>query len=145
MHSCDESIGDTYMSILVPKILESTIFQTTRAALLVTFDEGYGFPTYAVWAGPAAKTAYVSSYGYTHYSVLATIESNWNLLPLTSNDRDAPHMGEFFLGQPSRGFRNPPPHPLPLAVVAAISGAGAAAVIVTGAILLRREKRRSTE
>ncbi len=145
MHSCDESIGDTYMSILVPKILESTIFRTTRAALFVTFDEGYGFPTYAVWAGPGAKTAYVSSYSYTHYSVLATIESNWNLSPLTSNDRDAPHMGEFFLGQPSRGFRNPPPHPLPVAVVAAISGAGAAAVIVTGAILLRREKRRSTE
>ncbi len=145
MHSCDESIGDTYMSILVPKILNSTIFRTTRAALFVTFDEGYGFPTYAVWAGPAAKTAYVSSYSYTHYSVLATIESNWNLSPLTSNDRDAPHMGEFFLGQPSRGFRNPPPHPLPVAVVAAISGAGAAAVIVTGAILLRREKRRSTE
>src|SRR5256886_9208533 len=145
MHSCNESIGDTYLSILVPKILNSTIFQTTRAALFITFDEGYGFPTYAVWVGPLVKPAYPSSYSYTHYSVLATIESNWNLLPLTLNDRDAPHMAEFFLGQPSRGFRNPPPHPLPVAVVAAISGAGAAAVIVTGAILLRREKRRSTE
>jgi len=142
MHSCRESIGDTYMSILVPKIFNSTIFQTTRAALLITFDEGYGFPTYVVWAGPVAKTSYASSYGYTHYSVLATIESNWNLSSLTSNDRDAPHMGEFFLGQPSRGFRNPPPHPLALAYVATISGAGAAGVIVTGVILVRREKRR---
>src|SRR5205807_7584253 len=145
MHSCRESIGDTYMSVLVPKILNRTVFRTTRAALFITFDEGYRFPTYAVWVGPLVKTAYASSYGYTHYSVLATIESNWNLSPLTSNDRDAPHMGEFFLGQPSRGFRNPPPHPLPLAYVAAISGSGAVAVIVTGAILLRREKRRSSE
>src|SRR5437773_2210306 len=101
MHSCRESIGDTYMSILVPKILNSTVFRTTRAALFITFDEGYRFPTYAVWVGPLVKTAYASSYGYTHYSVLATIESNWNLSPLTSNDRDAQHMGEFFLGQTS--------------------------------------------
>src|SRR2546430_475095 len=143
MHSCDASISDAYMSVLVPKIFGSTIFQTTRAALLITFDEAYGFPIYAVWAGPVAKTAYASSYGYTHFSVLATLESNWNLPPLTSNDRDAPHMGEFFLGQPSRRFRNPPPHPLALSVVAAISSAGGVAVIVTGAILLRREQRRS--
>src|SRR5947209_5837675 len=133
MHSCRESIGDTYMSVLVPKILNSTVFRTTRAALFITFDEGYRFPTYAVWVGPLVKTAYASSYGYTHYSVLATIESNWNLSPLTANDRDAPHMGEFFVGQPSRGFQNPPPHPLPLAYVATISGSGGVALIVTGA------------
>jgi len=54
-------------------------------------------------------------------------------------------MGEFFVGQPSRGFQNPPPHPLPLAYVATISGSGGVALIVTGAILLRREKRRSAE
>src|SRR2546427_6107247 len=145
MHSCDPSIGDAYMSVLVPKIFSSTIFQTTRAALLITFDEAYGFPIYAVWAGPVAKTTYASSYGYTHFSVLATIESTWTRPPLTSNDRDAPHMGEFFLGQPSRGFHNPPPHPLALSVVVTISGAGGVAVIVTGVILLRREKRSSVD
>src|SRR5207247_8212025 len=134
-----------YLAALVPQILQSPVFRTTRAALLVTFDEAYGYPIYAVWAGPVAKTGFVSSYGYTHFSVLATIESNWNMTPLTSNDRDAPHMGEFFLGQPSRGFRNPPPHPIPLAYVATISGSGGVALIVTGAILLRREKRRSAE
>src|SRR2546422_2587558 len=145
MRNCDASITVAYMSVLVPKIFGSTIFQTTRAALLITFDEAYGFPIYAVWAGPVAKTTYASSYGYTHFSVLATIESNWNLPPLTSNDRDAPHMGDFFLGQPSRGFRNPPPHPLALSYVVTISGASGVAVIVTGAILLRREKRRSVD
>jgi hypothetical protein len=141
MHSCREEIGDTYMSVLVPKILNSTMFQTTRAALLVTFDEAYGFPAYTVWAGPVAKPAYVSSYPYDHYSVLATIESNWNLTPLTSNDGGASHMGEFFIGQPSRGFHTPPPHPIPIAYLIGISGAGGVAVILTGVFLFRRERR----
>ena len=140
MHDCSMSVGDTYMSTLVPKILNSPIFQTTRAALLVTFDEGYRFPIYTVWAGPVAKTGYVSSYPYTHFSLLATIESNWNLTYLTANDRDAPHMGEFFLGQPSRGFNNPPPHPLPLPYVVGISGVAGAAVIVVSLFLFRRER-----
>src|SRR5207244_6975812 len=119
MHSCDESIGDTYMSILVPKILNSTIFQTTRAALFITFDEGYGFPTYAVWVGPLVKPAYTSSFGYTHYSVLATIESNWNLLPLPPNHLEAPHQRESSLGPRPRGVRKPPPHPAPPAALLA--------------------------
>src|SRR2546430_6273031 len=46
MHSCSGSIGDMYISILVPNILSSTVFQTTRAALLITLDERYRFPTY---------------------------------------------------------------------------------------------------
>jgi hypothetical protein len=141
MHDCSMRIEDAYMSTLVPQILGSSIFQTTRAALLVTFDEAYGFPNYKVWAGPVAKRSYFSSYGYTHFSVLATIESNWNLSPLTSNDRDAPHMGEFFVGQPSRGFNNPPPRPLPLVYIAAISGGGGVAVIGVSLFLLRRERR----
>src|SRR5436189_265391 len=33
MHSCSIHQGDTYMSGLVPKILDSTLFKTTRAAL----------------------------------------------------------------------------------------------------------------
>src|SRR5205807_2635324 len=101
MVSCRLSVGDRYLSVLIPKILNSTVFQTSRAALVVTFAEAYGFPIYHVWAGPLVKKGYASSYPYTHFSVLATIESNWNLTPLTSNDRDAAHMGEFFLGQPS--------------------------------------------
>src|SRR5438552_12758685 len=39
MHSCSISQGDTYMSGLVPKILDSTLFKTKRAALFVTYDE----------------------------------------------------------------------------------------------------------
>jgi hypothetical protein len=35
---------------LIPRILNSTVFQTSRAAVVVTFAEGYGFPIYHVWA-----------------------------------------------------------------------------------------------
>src|SRR5207249_45453 len=42
------------------------------------------------------KTAYTSQTAYDHFSVLSTIESNWNLPPLTSNDQNAPNMNEFF-------------------------------------------------
>src|SRR6266571_3840960 len=96
MHDCDVPIGDAYLSVLVPLILASNVFLTERAALLLTFDEGYGEPIYTVWAGPVVKTAYTSSTAYSHFSVLSTIESNWNLPPLTSNDQNAPNMNEFF-------------------------------------------------
>src|SRR2546426_1854103 len=96
LHDCDVPIGDAYLSVLVPLILASNVFLTERAALLLTFDEGYGQPIYTVWAGPVVKTAYTSSAAYSHFSVLSTIESNWNLLPLTSNDQNAPNMNEFF-------------------------------------------------
>src|SRR5437867_1875847 len=96
MHDCDVLTGDAYLSVLVPLILASNVFLTERAALLLTFDEGYGEPIYTVWAGPVVKTAYTSSTAYDHFSVLSTIESNWNLPPLTSNDQNAPNMNEFF-------------------------------------------------
>ena len=100
MHSCSIHQGDTYMSGLVPKILDSTLFKTTRAALFVTYDEGYDQPVYTVWAGSLAKTGYLSSFGYDHFSFLSTVEANWNLASLTPNDRDAPSMAEFFVGHP---------------------------------------------
>src|SRR5438876_11630341 len=96
LHDCDVPIGDAYLSVLIPLILSSTVFLTERAALLLTFDEGYGEPIYTAWAGPVVKTAYTSSTAYDHFSVLSTIESNWNLPPLTSNDQNAPKMNEFF-------------------------------------------------
>src|SRR2546428_5072966 len=70
MHDCDIPTGDTYLSVLVPLILGSNVFLTERAALLLTFDEGYGQPIYTVWAGPVVKTAYTSSAAYSHFSVL---------------------------------------------------------------------------
>ena len=37
-----------------------------------------------------------SDVAYTHYSLLRTIESAWNLAPLTANDAAASPMADFF-------------------------------------------------
>ena len=109
MHNCSTSRGDYYLSKLVPLILNSYIFRTQRAVLVITFDEGLGlYPAdyvYAVWAGPAVKTHYQSSIQYSHYALPSTIEVAWGLRSLTSKDRGSPSLTEFF---------NPPPTPMPL-------------------------------
>jgi hypothetical protein len=139
--NCGIGHGDTYLSGLVPQILNSTLFRTQRAALFVTFDEGYGQPIYTVWAGPAAKAAYASSIAYDHYSLLATIEANWNLAPLTANDRNAGRMAEFFAGQPPQ---SPPIVPYLLGVVIEVL-VGAAVVAGIAVFLTLRRRRRSGE
>jgi phosphatidylinositol-3-phosphatase len=101
--------GDSYLSSLVPSILNSYTFQTQRSALFITFDEGSGFcPTppagrscvYDVWAGPQTVRL-DSSAIYSHYSFLRTVEVNWGLANLTNNDVSAQPMTEFFnIGKP---------------------------------------------
>ncbi len=99
---CSLSTTDTYLSKLVPSILNSNIFTTQKAALFVTFAEGEALVTSptdyvsAIWAGPAAKTSFRSSSPYNHYSFLKTLETAWGLSSLTSNDGGASSMSEFF-------------------------------------------------
>jgi PKD repeat protein len=104
---CPSSIptGDNYLKSLVPNILNSQTFTTQRAALFLVFDEGNGYCplngssedcVYAVWAGPLAKNSYATSNLYNHFSWTRTIEANWNLASLTSNDANARPMTEFF-------------------------------------------------
>src|SRR3989475_1212831 len=115
MHDCNVTAGDTFLSGLVPQILNSTVFQTQRAALLITFDEdggGLGSPDlYMVWAGPAVKHGFPSNVPYDHYSALRTIEANWNLAPLTANDTAALPINEFFPGLPTARFVTSPTWP----------------------------------
>ncbi len=101
--------GDNYLKSLVPNILNSQTFTTTRAALIIVFDEGTDYCplnsshddcVYAVWAGPVAKTCFSSSRLYNHYSLTKTIEVNWNLPSLTSNDANAIPMTEFLIDPP---------------------------------------------
>ncbi len=101
MHSCPIGTGDNYLADLVQRILSSPVFTNQRAALYITFDEGYGQPVYTVWAGRVVKPQFTSSVAYNHTSLLATIESNWNLAPLTPNDGGATAMTEFFQAPPS--------------------------------------------
>ncbi len=108
---CPESIaaGDQYLSGLIPNILSSVTFTTERSALFVVFDEGNSYCplngssedcVYAVWAGPEAKKNFATSDLFNHYSFTRTIEENWNLAPLTSNDANASPMSEFFTSTP---------------------------------------------
>jgi len=109
MHSCPIATGDAYLADLVQRILSSPVFTSQRAALLVTFDEGYlGQPIYTAWAGRVVMPAYASANAYDHFSVLATIESNWNLPNLTANDAGAAPMNEFFTPTPPASDTVPP-------------------------------------
>jgi acid phosphatase len=114
--------GDIYLSTVVPRILNSTVFRTQRAALFIVYDEGtntcpsgQGDCAYAVWAGPQVKRGFTSGTSYTHYSFLSTIEWNWELYNMTSYDGTARPMNDFFTdGQPSRleaSFTDNPSNP----------------------------------
>src|SRR5437773_678998 len=115
------SFGDSYLSSLVPNILKSTTFTTQRSALFVVFDEGNGYCplnqsttedcVYAVWAGRQAKTNFGTTNLYNHYSWLRTIEVNWNLQSLTSNDANATPMAELFAPPLSAIFMYSPSTP----------------------------------
>jgi len=105
MHSSSVAVGDAYLATLVPLILSSRMFTAQKAALFIVFDEGSDVcPTgnsksdcvVAEWAGPAVKKVYTSTTSYDHYSYLSTLEANWNLPGLTSNDASATPMTEFF-------------------------------------------------
>ncbi len=101
-HSSGAAAGDSYLSSLVPKILASALFQTQRAALFIVYDEGpssYTYPydyIYASWSGPVVKAHYIGTGSYSHYSYARTLESNWGLTSLTTNDASANAMTEFF-------------------------------------------------
>ena len=88
-----------YLSLVVPRILGSTIFRTRNAALFITWDEGGGNvvssgkicpglgPTYptcndvlpAIIAGPNVKHGYRNEQSLSHYSFVKTLEVAWNL------------------------------------------------------------------
>ena len=103
IHSCSVSTGDNYLRHVVSNILNTTIFTTKRAVLMVTFDEGdsTNYPTdyvYTAFSGPSARLNYSSYTQYTTYSILRTIEENWGLGPMQATDANAAGMGEFFTG-----------------------------------------------
>jgi len=150
-HDSGVSGGDSYLSNLVPLILSSDLFKTHRAALFIVYDEGNSGcnPSpcngstndflYASWAGPVVKKAYVGTGSYNHYSFLKTLETNWGLSSLTSNDANASPMTEFFAStttsppsgnQPASFWTNP-------LVIAVILGA-----IFTGIVYLVVSRRR---
>ncbi len=97
MHDCSVSMGDNYLSNIIPQILNSQVFQTQNAALFLTWDEGRTSTHIpAIWAGPAIRNNYQSATRFDHYSFLRTLEAVWHLPTLTSNDKAASPMNDFF-------------------------------------------------
>lgn len=98
MHDCSIKQGDNWLSREVPKLLNSPAFKTQKSLLILTWDEGNTannrIPT--ILAGSDVKTATTSAVLYNHYSLLKTIETAWNLAPLTDNDQNALVMSDFF-------------------------------------------------
>jgi PKD repeat protein len=101
-HDTGVAGADAYLSNLVPLILSSSEFTTTRATLLLIYDEGYsqcantggtGECVYASFSGPAAKKAVqIGPPNASHYSYAATLEAAWGLSSINSNDAGAPNM-----------------------------------------------------
>jgi hypothetical protein len=97
MHNCSINTGDYWLSQVVPMILHSPAFTTQRSLLFITWDEGDATNNNVatIVAGSAAKQGYTSNMFFDHYSILSTIESLWNLPPLTQNDKSATPMLDF--------------------------------------------------
>src|SRR5256886_13454885 len=96
MHSCSVAQGDAWIASWVPALLAAMAGK--KAALLLTFDEGYSSPPYVFTAfiGPAANLAHKSSAGYTHYSFAKLLEDVWGGGNLGQGDVNAPSPVEFF-------------------------------------------------
>jgi len=73
----------------------------------------YGFRVGCVVASPFSKPAHVSSVVYDHASILATIEQNWHLRPLTRRDAAAAPLWDFLDLGASPSFSVPPVLPRP--------------------------------
>ena len=107
-HDCPVSSANAWLEQWIPQILASPAWKD-NGALFLTFDEGEkaddgGCCQYATGGriatlviSPLARPGYESTVGYTHYSLLRTIESAWQLAPLGHAACDcSPTMADFF-------------------------------------------------
>lgn len=88
MHDCSTKTGDSWLATQIPKILASPAFTKQQSLLVITWDEGENSGTNQIptlFVGNTVKYGFVSHTRYTHYSLLHTIETVWNLPPLTEN------------------------------------------------------------
>ena len=88
MHSCSVAAGDSWLSQVVPPILQSAAF-LQGGVLFITFDEGatnagccndaVGGQVTTLIISPLIKKGFQSTIPETHYSLLRTIEEAWGL------------------------------------------------------------------
>jgi hypothetical protein len=78
MHSCPVSIGDTWLSQIVPTIIANPEYQADSLVLFITFDENdtaatNRVPTYVI--APSVPRGRRVSNALSHYSLLRATES----------------------------------------------------------------------
>jgi acid phosphatase len=102
-HSCPLSTGDQWLSTVVPKIINSSSFASS--ALFITYDEGSnsagfgpnsGGQVACILVSPFARPGYASQVQYSHYSLLATVETIFHTGNLGRNDATAGVMYDMF-------------------------------------------------
>lgn len=99
MHDCSVAQGNNWLATNVPAILSSKAFTSQNSLLVITWDEGDSSSNHipTILIGSNVKRGYSSQAPYTHYALLHTIEHAWGLPALTTNDKHAPLMSEFFV------------------------------------------------
>jgi phosphatidylinositol-3-phosphatase len=82
MHSCSESIGDSWLRRMVPLIVASPQYQSGSLALFITFDENDSMPSNQVptlVVAPSTPAGDRVGIRFTHYSLLRTTETMLHL------------------------------------------------------------------
>lgn len=89
---------DQWLSALIPKIMSSPEFAST--AIFIVYDEGSASLAQSqvpcIVVSPMARHGYQSSAEYTHFSLVATVESIFGLGDLGRNDTTAAVMQDMF-------------------------------------------------
>jgi len=98
MHDCSISTGDTYLSNLIPTIVNGSDYQAGRLLVVVVFDENGGASGNQVYCALLSKRitpGTQSSTNFTHYSLLRTTEEILGV-PLLGNAQTATSMRTAF-------------------------------------------------
>ncbi len=82
MHDCSDGTGDTWLSNNMPAMISAV---GPRGLVVLTWDEDDSANhILTVFAGPAAKTNYVSSQTFNHYTLVRTICEVFGLSPFAN-------------------------------------------------------------
>jgi acid phosphatase len=101
MHNCSVATGDTWLSRVVPKIINSPVF--AHSVIFILWDEGTttiggGGRIPALVISPWTPAGFRWAGAADHYDLLRTIEDAWGLPPL-GQTASATAMKEFFPGR----------------------------------------------
>ena len=94
-HDSSLSVAGEWAYNFLTPLLSNDNFNVDKTLVVLTFDEGLTTGTnqiYSVLLGSAISSSDVGttdSSEYNHYSLLKTVETNWNLGNLGENDVDA--------------------------------------------------------